>query len=142
MGIHASNSHAGGMFIFISTNISNSFQSPMGIFQPQPNNINHKQLFNHSYFSSNISHQFTTINIVHGLWTRGVYIYSYINIFQFHFNIMSIPFNAHIIFTTYIWLIHRTYNLYNAYTWGVQRLYNSYIDYIIYTSSFSISFII
>jgi len=64
-------------FIFISTNISNSFQSPMGIFQPQPNNINHKQLFNHSYFSSNISHQFTTINIVHGLWTRGVYIYIY-----------------------------------------------------------------
>ena len=88
-------------FIFISTIISNSFQSPMGIFQPQPININHKQLFNHSHFSSDISHQFTTINIVHGLWTRGVYIY----IYNFYNCYISLAFQ-HIYQLFYACIIH------------------------------------
>ena len=108
--------------------------------------LNHKWVFfnhnqsisttnnsNQPFAINQFSHQSQPINIVHGLWTRGVYIDLYISI--------SLLFNTYIIFTTHIQLIHRTYNLYNAYTRGVQRLYNSYIDYIIYTSSFSISFI-
>ena len=51
-GDHASSSHAGGMYIFISFPQTNPMwfqpnisQPQMGIFQPQPNNINfkHKQ---------------------------------------------------------------------------------------------------
>ena len=108
--------------------------------------LNHKRVFfnhnqsisttnnsNQPFAINQFSHQSQPINIVHGLWTRGVYIYIYIAI---HFY-----FNTYINFTTHIQLIHRTYNLYNAYTRGVQRLYNSYINYIIYTSFIYISFL-
>ena len=136
---HASSSHEGGMYIFfpfhklILCGFNQIFLNHKWIFFNHNQSISTTNNPKQSFAINQFSQQFQPINIIHGLWTRGVYIYIYI---AFHFY-----FNTYIIFTMHIQLIYRTYNLYNAYTRGVQGLYNSYIDYIIYTSSFSISFI-
>ena len=126
------------MYIFISFPQTNPMwfqpnisQPQTGIFQPQSIYFNHKQ------FQSTIRYQsiFTPITTnKYRPWfvdEGRIYIYSISLLFQHIYNF----YNA---YTTYT----LNYNLYNAYTRGVQRLYNSYIDYIIYTSSFSILFII
>ena len=86
--------------------------------------LNHKRVFfnhNQSISTTNnsiqpfainqFSHQSQPINIVHGLWTRGVYIYIYIFIysnsllFQHIYNF----YNAYITYTSNIQLIQRLY---------------------------------
>ena len=73
--------------------------------------LNHKWVFfNHNpsisttnnpkqpFAINQFSHQSQPINIVHGLWMRGVYIYIYLYLYiAFHFY-----FNTYIIFTTHI----------------------------------------
>ena len=97
--------------------------------------LNHKRVFfnhnqsisttnnsNQPFAINQFSHQSQPINIVHGLWTRGVYIYIYYfyNSLAFHHN------SKHICF------IQRLYNLYIAnitYTTHVHEVYNAYIIY-------------
>ena len=84
--------------------------------------LNHKWVFfNHnqpisitnnpkqSFAIKQFSQQFQPINIVHGLWTRGVYIYIFIYsnslLFQHIYNF----YNAYITYTSNVQLIQRLY---------------------------------
>ena len=121
MGNHASSSHAGGMYIFISFPQTNPMwfqpnisQPQMGIFQPQSININHKQsqttIRYQSIFTPITTNKYRPWFVDEGRVCVYIYIYIYLYI-AFH-----IYFNTYINFTTHLQLIHRTYNLYNAYT--------------------------
>ena len=119
MGNHASSSHAGGMYIFISFPQTNPMwfqpnisQPQMGIFQPQSININHNNS-NQPFAINQFSHQSQPINIVHGLWTRGVYICVYIYIFIYSNSLLFQHiynfYNAYITYTSNVQLIQRLY---------------------------------
>ena len=118
-GDHASSSHAGGMYIFISfpqTNPMwfqpNIFQPQTGIFQPQSININHKQ----SQTTIRYQSIFTpiTINKYRPWFVDEGRIYIYIFIYS-----NSLLFQH----------IYNFYNAYTTYTTLIQEVYNAYITH-------------
>ena len=135
MGIHASNSHAGGMFIFISTNISNSFQSTNGYFstttkQYQPQTIIQPFVFFIQYFTTIHHNKYHPWFVDEG----SIYIYIYIiAIFHLHFD-------TYINYSMHVKFILRLYSLHHACTWGIQHVCNLYFAYIIYTRHFPFKF--
>ena len=84
--------------------------------------LNHKRVFfnhnqsisttnnsNQPFIINQFSHQSQPINIVHGLWTRGVYIYIYIYSISLLFQHIYNFYNAYITYTSNVQLIQRLY---------------------------------
>ena len=86
-GFHASSSHAGGMYIFfhfhklILCGFNQIILNHKRVFFNHNQSISTTNNSNQPFAINQFSHQSQPINIVHGLWTRGIYIY----ISKFHF---------------------------------------------------------
>ena len=133
MGIHASNSQAGGMFYFYFHKYFQFISITNGYFstttkQYQPQTIIQPFVFFIQYFTPIHYNKYRPWFVDEG----STYIYI-IAIFHLHFN-------KYINYSMHVKFILRLYSLHYACTWDIQRVCNLYFANINYTRHFPFNF--